>query len=346
MSDNLPNKRYPVNQLIEFAAAALQTAKLDHEKSLAVAEVLVEADLLGHTTHGLQLLPPYVKELTEGNMLATGEPVVISDHGAAVAWDGNYLPGPWLIKRAISLALSRMSGHPVFTLVIQKCHHIACLAAYLEQVTDRGFIILLSCSDPKNKTVAPFGSTKGVYSPNPLAAGIPTEKDPILIDVSMSATANGYVKRSFDENSKLSHPWLLTPEGLPTDDPASFYANPPSTILPLGGTDSGYKGFALGILIEALTNALCGYGRADEPEKWTASVFLQLIDPSAFGGADAFKRQMQFLGDECLAAGDTRLPGQRGLALKRYQQEHGLALYPTVLNGLNELSKQLEIPLE
>ena len=336
---------YKAEQLIAFAEKVLNFIGLEEEKSAVVASTLVEADLLGHSTHGLQLLPAYVQELLDGNMTKSGEPTLINDSGAAITWNGDYLPGPWLVQKAIDLALERILNHPVVTIVIQQSHHIACLAAYLEQVTQHGYLVLLSCSDPKNKTVAPFGGTVGVYSPNPLAAGIPTEGDPILMDVSMSATANAYVKRAHDEEKDLPHAWLLNTDKQVTNNASEFFKEPPATILPLGGMDSGHKGFALGILVEALTSALAGFGRADEPRRWTASVFLQVINPDAFGGGDKFRRENQYLADICRQWEDVRLPGERGLALKREQLKNGLLLYPTVIQGLKALEKQFGISI-
>ncbi len=72
-----------------------------------VAETLVEGDLLGHDTHGLAQLPGYLKEIESGGMTRAGEPLTISDQPAAVLWDGQRLPGPWLVQRGIDLLLPR-----------------------------------------------------------------------------------------------------------------------------------------------------------------------------------------------------------------------------------------------
>ncbi len=337
--------------LLRFSRAVLQTAGLAADRADAVAHTLVEADLMGHTTHGLQLLSPYLRELESGLMTKDGEPEVLSDQQSALTWDGGYLPGPWLVNKAIDLALERLAVQPVITIAIRKSHHIGCLAAYPERVVRQGFMMLLSCSDPKNRTVAPFGGLSPVYSPNPLAVGIPTLGEPIIFDISMSATANGYVNRAAEEGKRLPHKWLLDNRGNPTDDPTTFLQDPPATILPLGGIDSGYKGFALGIMIEAMTGALAGYGRAEEPGRWGASVFLQLINPAAFGGTDAFKREMQFLADACHSsaakdAGSIRLPGERAFRLRDEQKSEGLELYPSILPALRQLAEkyQLDFP--
>ncbi|MBC7912634.1 MAG: Ldh family oxidoreductase [Pyrinomonadaceae bacterium] len=339
------NIQYKPTSLINFACSILSAAGLSSDRSKIVAEVLVEADLMGHTTHGLKLLTTYANELESGGMCSIGDPEVINDQGSAITWNGNYLPGPWLVQKALDLALERIENHPVVTIVIQKSHHIACLAAYLERVTYLGYFILLSCSDPKNKTVAPFGGTKGVYSPNPIAAGIPTRSQPILLDVSMSATSNASVKRAFDAAESLQHPWLLTRDGEVTDDPGTFYANNPSTILPLGNLDTGYKGYAMGLMVEALTNALCGYGRKDEPNKWMASVFIQLINPQSFAGINDFKNETQHLVDSCTNPENTdvRMPGGKALKLKAEQKVNGLMLSPEIIASLKQLSLRYSI---
>ena len=209
--------------------------------------------------------------------------------------------------------------------------------------------MLLCCSDPKEKSVAPFGGTQAVYTPNPIAVGIPTQGDPIIIDVSMSTTANGVVKQYQNKDQPLPHAWLMDNEGNPTDDSSALASDPPGTVLPLGGMDLGYKGFALGLMVEALTSALAGHGRSDNPDQWGASVFLQLINPNAFGGLDKFTAETQWLADACLTnpprTTDTpvRLPGQRGLQLRATQLETGVGLYPTIMPSLEVWAEKLNI---
>ena len=170
--------------------------------------------------------------------------------------------------------------------MIRRSHHIACLAAYLKRATDRGLMVLLVCSDPSGKSVAPFGGVSPVFTPNPIAAGIPTSGDPILLDISASYTTNGLTGRLYKAGGKLPHPWVQDAQATPTDDPAVLFNEPKGTLLPLGGLDAGHKGYALALLVEALTAGLAGFGRADPSEGWGATVFVQVLDPAAFGGRD------------------------------------------------------------
>ena len=93
--------RYRADDVVSFAFALLSKSGLDDEKSLDIAEILVEGDLLGHTTHGLALLAPYLDELEKDGMNKAGEPRVLADFPAAITWDGMKLPRPWLVRRAI-----------------------------------------------------------------------------------------------------------------------------------------------------------------------------------------------------------------------------------------------------
>jgi LDH2 family malate/lactate/ureidoglycolate dehydrogenase len=341
--------RYEAAQLLAFAIALLNTAGLAAHRAREVAEILLEGDLLGHTTHGLALLPNYLKALSEDSMTKVGDPIFVADQGSAVTWDGSYLPGPWLVRQAIETARQRLAMHPVVTVIVRKSHHIGCLQAYLKPVTDAGLMILLSCSDPANRTVAPHGGTAPRFSPNPIAAGIPTDGDPILIDISTSTTANGLCKRKADTGERLPGDWLVDSNGQPTDDPRILFEGSGGAMLPLGGTDLGYKGFGFSLIFEALTNALGGYGRADEPERWTASVFLQLIDPARFGGRAAFLRETGFLAQSCRETPSppgkppVRLPGQAALRRRAHQLEQGVELYPSIMPALAEWAQRLDI---
>ena len=335
-------------RLLAHAAALLEAAGLSGERAGVVAATLLEGDLMGHTTHGLALLPGYLGEIAAGRMAVAGEPEVVSDRGASVLLDGRRLPGPWLVHHAIGLALERVAAQGTCTVVIRRSHHIACLAAYLKRVTDTGRVILLMSSDPNVASVAPFGGTRAMMTPNPIAAGFPAPGGPVLMDISTSTTTNGLTGRLHAEGRRLPSPWVLDAEGAATDDPGVLFTDPPGSILPLGGLDSGHKGFALGLLVEALTAALGGFGRADPGEGWGAAVFLQVIDPGAFGGLDGFMRQAGWL---AVAVADNpprpgaavRLPGARGLALRERQMAEGVELYPGVLAALSPWAVRLGI---
>ncbi|MEP7274808.1 MAG: Ldh family oxidoreductase [Betaproteobacteria bacterium] len=349
--DSVPaSARHDAAALAAFAASLLQAAGARSDIASDVAAILVDGDLLGHTTHGLALLPGYLGELESGSMRGNGEPTIVSKRAAAQAWDGQRLPGPWLTLRALDAAIAMARDCGSGTVVIRRAHHIACLAAYAKRAADAGVLGFVHCSDPSMKSVAPFGGVSAVFTPNPLSAGIPTSRDPILLDISASLTTNGLTGRLHKAGQKLPHPWVQDAQGAATNDPAVLFAEPPGTLLPLGGLDAGHKGYALALLVEAVTAGLAGFGRADPPEGWGATVFVQVLDPAAFGGAAAFARQADFLVDACHAAtprpgvARVRVPGENGLARYREQRAQGVALHPTILPALAPWATRLNVP--
>lgn len=343
--------RYACSELVAFACTLLERAGLAPTMAADVADVLVAGDLLGHDTHGLALLAPYLAELDAGKMNRSGTYRVVNERPTAALWDGARLPGPWLVLRAVEAAIERAQSLGTGTVVIRRSHHIACLAAYLTRATERGFALLLSCSDPNTASVAPAGGTRAVFTPDPLAFGYPTGGDPVLIDLSASLTTNGLTARLHKHGKKLPHPWLLDAHGHATDDPAVLSTEPKGTILPTGGLDAGHKGYALALIVETLTSALGGFGRADPKEGWGANVFVQAIDPQAFGGIDAFTRETDWVRSACVdnpprpGVDAVRLPGQRALARRREQLVHGVALHEDILPALAPWADRLGVAL-
>jgi LDH2 family malate/lactate/ureidoglycolate dehydrogenase len=341
---------FPALALVAFARTLLERSGLDADKAQTVAAILVEGDLLGHHTHGLQLLPAYLADLANGAMAKTGEPRVVADFPAAVTWDGQRLPGPWLTERAIDLAIDRARINGTCTVVVRRSHHIACLAAYLKRVADRGLMVMLACTDPTVASVAPHGGRRGLYTPNPLAAAWPTAGDPVLLDISMSIATNALSARLHREGRKFPGPWAVNATGQLSDDPAVLFTDPPGALLPIGGDDHGHKGYALGLLVETLTGALAGHGRADPKEGWTATTWVQVLDPALFGGREEFVRQTEWLADACRATpprdgfAQVRLPGETALRRRETQLAHGVDLYPGILPALLPWAEKLAVP--
>jgi L-lactate dehydrogenase len=150
---------------------------------------------------------------------------------------------------------------------------------------------------------------------------------------------------------RLPGAWLIDHDGNATDDPSALFTEPKGALLPLGGLDAGYKGFGLALLVEALTAGLSGHGRADPPEGWGGTVFVQVLDPEAFGGLAAFRRQMDYLVGAAHASKPrpgvprVRLPGEAGVRRLREQRAQGVTLYPTIMPALAPWAAKLSVAL-
>jgi L-lactate dehydrogenase len=341
--------RYAADALNAFGFRLLTAAGMPEDKARAVADILGEGDLLGHTTHGLQLLPGYLREVESGSMRVQGEPEVIHEAAAALTWHGRRLPGPWLVLEAMKAATAMARRCGTGTVVIRQSHHIACLAAFHQRATEQGLMMILASSDANSASVAPYGGLDPVFTPNPISIGIATSGVPIVTDISTSATTNGLTGRLHQEGGKLPAEWVIDGHGKPSNDPAVLFKEPKGTILPLGGLDSGHKGYGLSLMVEALTGGLAGFGRADPRQGWGATVFLQILDPAAFAGTKDFVRQMDEVTRQCHASRPAqagravRMPGEKGYALMEQQKREGVVLHPGIIDALKPWAEKLKV---
>jgi L-lactate dehydrogenase len=339
---------YPVDQLKAFARRALMTAGMAEQPASVVANGLVEADLYGHDTHGLALLPEYVEELEAGVMTTEGEPPALSDLGAVACWDGRRLPGIWVTTLAVDAAIAKAEKNGIGAVAIGRSHHIGCLASYLEKPARAGYAVVIMCSDPSDAHVAPYGGRTPVLTPNPIAAGIPGDPDPVMIDISTSITSRARCARTQAAGKRMPALWLQDKDGHATDDPACL--DDGGTILPIGGVDHGHKGFALSLLVELLTQGLAGHGRADQPSEWGASVLVLAMAPSAFASQEAFRRQASWLIAACRSVTpiapdqSVRVPGMKALAKKADAMTSGCTINPVLAGELDALAARLGLP--
>ena len=240
-----------------------------------------------------------------------GEPEVVTDRGAAVTWDGGGCPAsgwplPWIGERAPRTAWQPWS--------LLASHHIAGLAVFLERAPIAA--ITIASSDPAVASVAPFGGRTAVLTPDLLAVGVPTEGEPILIDISVFDHHQWDGDRCAARASRFPGPWALDAVGRLTDDPGVCSPIRREPCCRSAGWTTGTRDTD-SLLVEALTQGLAGYGRAEKDAAGGASVFVQVIDPAAFGGLDGFRREMD--GWQVHAAPPpnarvdaVRLPGERG----------------------------------
>nr|WP_272214530.1 Ldh family oxidoreductase [Marinicella sp. W31]MDC2880150.1 Ldh family oxidoreductase [Marinicella sp. W31] len=342
---------FAASDLVAFASEVLAKAGLSQRFCQTVASVLVEGDLMGHTTHGLSLLPAYLASTANGGMTLEGDPELLNERPAAALWDGRLLPGPWLITEGLRTAVEKAEIFGTYTLSIRRSHHTAGLVSYLKPVTDRGMMAIIAVSDPTEACVAPFGAASPVLSTNPIAFGIPGESGAAVIDISTSETNNGMVNRLRNEGRQFEHEWLIDAEGRPSRDPAVRFTTPPGAIMPLGGFATGHKGTGLGMTVEALTHGLSGNGRRIGPEGWQANVFLQVIDPEAFGGVEGFMAENGFLAEairSARAADDERpprVPGERARSLRARYLSEGVPLSLGIVSGLLDWADRLGMAL-
>lgn len=339
--------RYSADSLTRFATGLLVAAGMEAPKAEAMAEILVDTDMLGHDTHGLALLPMYLREIANGGLTCSGMPEVVSDRAACLTWNGRGLPGFWLLKEAIAIACERSDTFGMSAVAIGNAHHMGCLASFLEPVTARGKVILIFSSAPPSASVAPFGARSGALSPAPVAAGIPTEGDPIIIDTSASITTNNMALRMTTEGRVYDSPAFIGADGKPSGDPAVLSAG--GAILPAGGMAHGQKGYGWNLITETTSQGFSGQGRSVSPQGIVNAALVQVMEPEFFAGAAAFGAESSAIVAACRAATPvdaarpTRVPGENGLGRKRVALADGVELRGGIMENLGEWATRFEV---
>ena len=338
------------SQLMKFCTSVFLSLEMDEEKAIDTSEILIEADMMGHSTHGIRLLPLYIKDIESGNMNVNGIEEVLKDTGSCITWDGKSLPGIWLTKKALKIASIRAKTYGTSTILISNSHHNGALAAYMLPIVNQGLVPIIKSSVPSAATVAPYGGTKALLTPNPMAIAYPTNDNPVIIDISASITTNNMISDKKTKNEVFDFDCLFTSEGVPTNDPLEVREKN-GTVMPLGGIDYGHKGFGLALGIEALSQGLSGSGRSKKPKTMNLSTFVQVIDPEAFAGLDVFKKEMSFLSQACLDnpprnnIEKVRLPGEKALANRDKSLKSGILLEKNSITILKNIAKKFKIDL-
>lgn len=172
----------------------------------------------------------------------------------------------------------------------------------------------------------------------------------ILIDVSASITTINAARQLARTGKQFPQDWAIDAQGQPTRDP-NVLLQQGGALLPAGGLDHGHKGYAWALLAEAFSQGLSGHGRADKPSGTSMSVFIQAIDPNAFGGRADFERQMAHLAESCRASvpasgvDRVKLPGERALEAHRTAVRDGVELSQAVMDGLRPWAERFNVQL-
>lgn len=286
-------------KLQEFATALLAAGGTTEEESQRIGPSLVGANLRGYESHGVMRIPFYL-DMLKGDNVASGVELKIEKESpthvvADAQWGFGQVQASRMLERLIEK--SRENGMAIGSMT--HSGHIGRLGEYCEKAAAENLVSMLMVNSHGGAVrVAPPGGKAPRLSTNPLAIGVPHADGPLVLDFSTSATAEGKVRVKKIAGETCPEGWLLDSEGRPTTNPEDLYADPPGSILPMGGPQA-YKGFGLSLMVEILTGAISGgvCARPDTYPKKGNCVFMMLIDPEKFGGADHFRAEVAQLVD-------------------------------------------------
>ena len=277
------------DELERMTAAILAGAGAPADEAAIVAQALVAANLAGHDSHGVLRLPQYLAAMESGGVVPGAPTEAVSETPTTAVLDAHWGFGQVAAARAAEIAIAKAQANSLAAVAVRRATHVGRLADWVELIAEQEMVgvMFVNGHGGAHNTV-PWGGADARLCTNPLACALPTGGEPIVLDISTSAVAEGKVRTYRIAGRPVPDGWIVDSEGRPSNDPAVLYGKPPGAILPLGG-NVGYKGFALSLMVDLLAGALSGAGcsRPDAPRGGNAFLIMA-IDPRAFGDEGEF----------------------------------------------------------
>jgi uncharacterized oxidoreductase len=264
----------------------------DAREAKIVAENLVTANLTGHDSHGVGMIPRYIESLLEGGLKVNQHPKILFDGGAMISLDGQSGYGQVIGLEAMEIGIARAKQHGMCVMGLGRSHHLCRIGQWAEQAVAAGLISLHFTNVISRSIVAPFGGADARFGTNPMTVGIPIpDEPPFILDMATSAVAQGKIRVAHNKRAKVPLGWLIDDRGQPTDDPKWGVVQPFGAMLCFGE----HKGYGLSVACELLGGALTGGGAwhfANSTRRRVLNGMLSiLIDPQRLGTADSFAAQ-------------------------------------------------------
>jgi uncharacterized oxidoreductase len=276
-------------ELDGFLRRLFEAAGSAEAEAAMVAAHLVDANLVGHDSHGAIRAPKYLAWVAAGELVPNRHAVIAVDSGPLVVVDGGFGYGQVIGTESMEIAAERVRRHGLCLLGIRNSGHLGRIGAWPELLAAAGLVsVHFVNTSGYGILVAPHGATERRLSANPIAAGAPGPDGPIVLDIATSATAEGKIQVARNRGEALPAGLAVDRAGQAITDPAAFYADPPGAILPFGG----HKGSGLSVFCEILAGSLTG-GMSSHPDTPTAwrlvnNMLTLAVDPARVGDAAAF----------------------------------------------------------
>lgn len=341
----------PVGQLQSLITAIFERAGAPPPHARIVADHLLEANLLGHDSHGVMRVPQYCNAILESELMPAAQPRLVRESLAGAVFDGCRSFGQVAASEAMNTAIGKARRAAVGAVTVRNCYHSGRLAAYTQQAAAVGMIgIVMVNAGGGGQSVVPFGGRERRIATNPFSIAAPSEGEfPIVLDVATSMAPEGKVRDHHQRGAKLPDGWIVDAHGRPSNDPSDFYGPPAGAILPLGGT-AGYKGFGMALMIDILAGALSGAGccRA-ETVPARDGILLMAIDVQQFVDPEAYFEQVAELVahiKSCPPAPgfeEIFVPGEIEFREAQRRRSSGVAICAQVWNDLQAIADRLNV---
>jgi LDH2 family malate/lactate/ureidoglycolate dehydrogenase len=292
------------------------------------ARWLVEADLRGYPSHGIQRLPILAARMSSGAISPATSPSLSWRGESVLVVDGQRGFGPVVALRALHLAMERLRATGIVLVAIRNANHLGILAPYVEMLTAAHLIgIAMTTSEA---LVHPWGGQLAMIGTNPLAIGVPAEPHPLILDMATGQVSMGQILNYLQRGAELEPGWAVNSDGVPTTDPL---AASQGAITPFGGAKGYGLGLALEVLVASLTSSGLGRnvrGTLDVDQVCNKGDVFICINPAVIAD-DASAAVTSYLHAVRLTprqpgSGGVRIPGQRAAAERARRIAEGIEL--------------------
>ncbi len=312
-----------IADLAHLLRVALRGIGVPDDEALVTAQICLEAELLGRTTHGIRLVGNIRREYEAGASRRRDIAIELPTPSTVVI-DGGFHCSPYLHAVAADAAADAALRAGIGMASVRNAGVSGALGLHAERIAQRGLVGIALNSAPA--VVVPPGSARPALGTNPLAVAVPaSDGNTVVLDMSTSATSFNQLLLARDAGTALPEGVAVDDEGHPTRDPAkAFDSTGRARLLPFGG----HRGFGLALMIELLVAAGVGgtVGRSKiGPVLTEPSHFPGLYiayRPDAAGDAASFAGHIEQLLAE-LEADGVRIPGQVSARRRTQAQVRG-----------------------
>jgi LDH2 family malate/lactate/ureidoglycolate dehydrogenase len=327
----------------------LQRLGVERTDADLTAKCLVDTEVAGVATHGLRLLPAYIRRIELGALEAKPQIRIERTGASFVLMDGGNGLGPAIGARAMDEAIRTSQRCGVAVVCVRNSNHLGACRWYVTRAARAGCIgIATSNGSP---AMAPWNGTTAIFGANPIAFGIPAANEPaIIFDMATSVVARAKIRSEATASRPIPDNWALDADGRPTTDPMAALAG---ALLPVAGP----KGYGLALILEALAGALSGAGFSHENRDLYADTtgpqnlghFLLAIDPRVAGMASFYNRVDELVRSvRSVPSRDpdvrVRTPGDLDAERRRVAMAEGVALNASLEEQLDELATKYGVP--
>jgi len=335
----------PVKRLEQLPNAALAAVGVPAGNAAAITRVLVEADMMGISTHGVIRLAPYTGRVRAGGVKAAPSIAVEQRAPSLAMVDGDNGLGPVVGMRALATAMAMAAATGIAYVGCRNSNHFGAMMPYALTACDAGYVMIAATN--AGPTMPPWGGAEARIGNNPLCVAAPVPGGPhFILDMAMSVAARGKIRIAARNAKPIPEGWAVDKAGRATTDAATALKG---FLVPFGGHKGSGLSMAVDILCGVISGAAFLTGIAswvDQPtEPQRAGHFFLLIDPERLVGADSFAESMAAFRDSINSTrpadpnAPVLLPGQREQERRKAALASGVAVPADLLAEIEALGR-------